>query len=159
MEAHREEEMAGLVYDVMTNQNLSLKAKSIYIIILTNPEIFEITGINKPDFIAANCSDGTASIMKGVYELEDAGFLRRTIIRATEGRQFITGSTWRIMDKRGGLLRDVPAFPENGRFPETGRGPREHFAELIAEKAKVGLEQLKLEMGKFVENMKDMKDI
>lgn len=78
---------------ILTDKNISWKAKGIFIFLATDPEIDNLC---TEDFV--NCSsDGKHSFRSGINELIKNGYIKRKQIRAEKGR--MSKNTWEILSE------------------------------------------------------------
>jgi len=87
---------------ILYRNDVSLKAKSIYLIIRANPELFESSKTNKIKFLTSVCREGRESVANATKELVKHGLLHKEICRDPEGRKTITGSKWIVTEVGNG---------------------------------------------------------
>lgn len=81
---------------ILNSNRISWKAKAIAITILNNENHFLDISINKENLLQELSKEGIECIKSGIKELQKVGLLYKKIHRNTEGRKYITGSTWHI---------------------------------------------------------------
>lgn len=78
----KEKEFVQIPNSILTNPNISLKAKGVLSLILSLPENwnFSIEGI------VSKCKESRECVASAIKELESAGYIKREIVRGSDGK-------------------------------------------------------------------------
>lgn len=115
-------------YTVISNEvflrtDLSAKAKGLYGYLMTKPDDWKIYKGNLKD----SFTDGRESISTAFKELEDAGYIKRTILRSEEGTY--KGCTYDVYENAGMIEPPEPEKPKS-ELPKSGN-PKPDTTQLL----------------------------
>ena len=106
--SRREKNYTVLLNDGLRDQRLSFKARGLMAYMLSMPDDWKFY---RKELEKHSSKDGRDSILSGLKELEEFGYLKRQKIRSDDGK----------FDSQDFLLVDVPAFSPQPDFPDTGK--------------------------------------
>lgn len=85
------------IFNFISNPKISAKAKTLLMIILSDPKFFQDINTKKEEFLLDCCKERHTAVQSGIKELEENHLLKKQIVRNKKGKGYIKGARWYII--------------------------------------------------------------